>query len=143
MNQYSIHKHLSFISYNCQHADDVKLPYLNELFSECDFLFLQEHGLYKSQFDFFNKVSKGNVGMHGVSALDEREILKGRPHRGVMILWHLNVMCKVTPINTNFDSFCAVIVDLEGKSLLLVCVYMPCDDRCRDQNIREYIHVAY
>ena len=48
------------ISYNCSHADDTRLPLFKELFAKCDFLMLQEHGLHKCQFDWFNNIYDGN-----------------------------------------------------------------------------------
>ena len=60
---------LSCISYNYEHADDVRLPHMKELFKQCDFLLLQEHGLLKSQFEWFDKIDNG-VGKHGVSAMN-------------------------------------------------------------------------
>ena len=29
---------LSFGSFNCEHADDVRLPYLSQLFDDCDLI---------------------------------------------------------------------------------------------------------
>ena len=68
---------LTFASYNCQIANDAKLPHLRELFQNSDFLLLQEHGLYKNQFDWFNNVSD-SIAKHGVSAMDVNKILGGR-----------------------------------------------------------------
>ena len=137
----AVHKEskISLISYNCEHADDVRLPMLQELFDKCDFLLIQEHGLFKSQFDFFDKLSDNGVGRHGTSAMDEREIIRGRPYGGVAIVWHSNLQCKVTPIQNDSKRFCALHVNINSKTLLLICIYMPCDDRCRDQNARELV----
>ncbi len=65
-------------------ANDVRLPQLQELFKQCDVLFLQEHALYKSQFGWFDKLSNG-VGKHGVSAMDENRALHGCPNGGAAI----------------------------------------------------------
>ena len=132
-------RNLSFTSYNCQHADDVRLPHLRELFRECDFLLIQEHGLRQSDLDWFDKIddSRG-VCKHGVSAMDEGQILRGRPFGGVAIIWSHDLLCKVTAIPYDSKRFCAVKVDFGERSLLLVCTYMPCDDWCRNQNINEY-----
>ncbi len=61
---------LTCITFNCEHANGVRLPQLQEPFKQCDVLFLQEHALYKSQFRWFNKLSNV-IGKHGVSTLDE------------------------------------------------------------------------
>ena len=131
---------LSCISYNCNYANNVKLPFFKELFEQCDFLMLQEHGLYNSQFQWFDNIKNG-IGKHGLSAMDEGQLLRGRPHGGVVILWNPNLKCKVTPLKCNSPRFCAVIADFGNQKTLLICVYMPCDDRCLDQNIIEYIQL--
>ena len=64
---------LSLISYNCEYADKVRLPFLEMLFSQCDFLFIQEHGLCKSNLSLFHILGK-DVGVHGVSAMNEAQI---------------------------------------------------------------------
>ena len=88
-----VHK-LSIVSYNCQCANDPKLPFLRELYDKCDFLLLQEHGLFKSQFGWFDKIDEQNgVGKCGVSAMNEEILLTGRPHGGVhvAIIWKSNM----------------------------------------------------
>ena len=57
-----INQKLSFTSFNCEYADNVRLPYLKQLFNECDFLFVQEHGLYKSNLSWFHELGS-NVGV--------------------------------------------------------------------------------
>ena len=48
-------------------------------------------------------------------------------------------MCnKVTPIEVESKRVCAVRVDLGGSVVLLVCVYMPCDDRCIYGNLEHF-----
>ena len=69
---------LSLISYNCEYANNVRLPFMKELFSNCDFLFIQEHGLFKSRLSWFYNLGD-NVGIHGVSAKDECQLIHGRP----------------------------------------------------------------
>ncbi len=55
---------------------DSRLSFLKELYHKSDFLILQEHGLYKSQFGWFNKLGI-DVDKNGASAMDETKILKG------------------------------------------------------------------
>ena len=131
---------LSCISYNCSHADDTRLPLLRELFEKCDFLLLQEHGLHMSQFDWFENIYN-RIGKHGVSAMDEGQLLRGRPHGGVVILWNPDLKCKIKIVNYESKRMCAVIAEIGDEKLLLINVYMPCDDRCLDQNINEYVQV--
>ena len=129
---------LSIISYNTQCANDVKLPYLEQLFTSADFLLVQEHGLFRTQFDWFNKLQDG-IGKHGVSAMREEDFLKGRPFGGCAILWNRNSKLNIEPVELDSVRIAAVHITLDdGKLLLLCCVYMPCDDRCLNRNLEIY-----
>ena len=99
-----INNNLSLISYNCEHANNLRLPFLQDLFERCDFLLIQEHGLYQSKLSWFNAVGNKEgmpstkVGIHGVSAMDEGKPLRGRPNGGTAILWYESIAVRVTPV---------------------------------------------
>ena len=128
---------LTLISYNCEYADSARLSFLQKLFLQCDFLMLQEHGLYKTQFDWFYSIGD-NVSSHCVSAMDERQMLTGRPHGGVAIVWRSTINAKVIPVHFESSRTCAVTIECDNFKVLLVCVYMPCDDNRPNSNIIEY-----
>ncbi len=96
--------------------------------------------MYKSQFGWFDKIGNG-VGKHSVSAMNERKLLRGHPNGGAAIIWNKNLKTKVVPAEHESDRVCAVTVDVNDGKLLLICVYMPCDDRRANQNMLEYLHV--
>ena len=100
---------LTCITFNCEHANDTRLPHLLHLFTQCYFLFLQEHGLYKSQFGWFDKIDNG-VSKHEDSAMNENSLLRGRPNGGAVILWRKNINHKVVPGEYGSDRMCAVTV---------------------------------
>lgn len=87
----NIQDKLSIASYNCEYADGSWVDFLKEVFKSCDFLLIQEHRLYKSQFGWFNRLNDDGIGKHGVSAMNEHKLLSGRPHGGAAILWHNNI----------------------------------------------------
>ena len=132
-----VNKVISVISYNCEHADDIRLPFFHELFDMCDFLLLQEHALFQSKLPWLNAVGS-DVGIHGVSAMDENKPLRGRPHGGAVILWSGSIGGLVTPVPWDSKRFCAVIYNNGESKMLIVCVYMPCDDWRPDANVVEY-----
>ncbi len=39
---------LTCITYNCEYADHSRIDVIKSLYQQCDFLLLQEHGLYRS-----------------------------------------------------------------------------------------------
>ena len=122
-------KNLTLISYNCEHADEVRLPCLQGLFEKCDFLMLQEHGLYQSKLGWFSAVGKNigeqgvKVGIHGVSAMDESKPLRGRPNGDAVILWNVALDGQVTTVAWDSKRFCAVTYDTGNFSILIIYVY--------------------
>ena len=129
---------ISINSHNCGHASNFKLPLFNDLLEGCDFLLLQEHMLFKSKLIWFNSISS-DVGVHGVSAMDESKPLVGRPYGGVAILWRKSLVGQVVPVHWDSSRFCAVkYTNASNASILVICVYMPCDDWRPDGNIIEY-----
>ena len=130
-------ENLSLTSYNCEHADDIRLPFMKQIFSQCDFLFIQEHGLFKSSLSWFNALGD-DVCIHGVSAMDEGQLIRGRPHGGAAIMWRSTLGHHVSAISLDSKRMCAITVDVATEKLLIVCVYMPCDDGLNDHNVLEY-----
>ena len=120
---------LSLISYNCQHANDLSLPFLQELFDDCDFLLLQEHSLFQSKFSWFNEIGnragkdKIKVGIHGVSAMDDSMLLRGCPNGKAVILWNEALVGHVNPVPWESKRLCAVIYNTGENITLIICVY--------------------
>ena len=134
---------LTIVTFNCQCFNEAKVPFLSDLFNKCDILLLQEHGLYKTQFDLFDRLDGVNgVGKHGVSSMDERVLLSGRPHGGSVILWKYDLNLKVDPVECTSQRLSAILLTLlDGKQLLICCLYMPCDDRGQNKNLIEFEQV--
>ena len=77
----------------------------------------------------------------GVSGVDsKKDIIQGRPHGGVAILWHKSLYNKITVLITG-NKRCAISVNISDKqSVLIITVYMPCDSRSHSPD-EEYIDV--
>ena len=129
-------KTLCITSYNCEYANEIRLPFFQYLLEKSDFLLLQEHGLYKSKFDWFDRL--GDISYHGVSAMDEKVLLRGRPHGGAVILWKNSLKNKVTAVSVESTRLTAVTIETHAGNLLLLNVYMPCDDNQNRGNVVEY-----
>ena len=128
-------------SYNCKHFGgchyDLKKTFIQKLLSKTDFVCIQEHWLYDSQFHVFNNFQQGGqVSYHGKSAMDPTTIRVGRPHGGCVILWRDNIDYKVMPINTISTRLTAVQVTTKDKKVLLLFnIYLPCDNGVYDENV--------
>ena len=89
-------------SFNCKNFNNqFKQAYVGRLLQENDFLLIQEHWLYESQFHLFEELDqKTGVCVHGKSSMDPGILRQGRPYGGSAILWKSNIMFKVEPIAT-------------------------------------------
>ena len=134
---------LRFLSYNCKNFNNLcKLDFLRECFESHDFMFLQEHWLYKSEL-YKLSVLGSNVNVIGTSGMEEEACRLGRPYGGCAILWKAQLNCKATEIVCKSNRLCALKVDmLNGIRILLLNVYMPCDTGCYDGNYELYREVA-
>ena len=79
---------LKIITYNCKHfvTTGDKYKFMDNLFLDCDFLLLQEHWLYKSEFPKLLSLGS-STDMTAVSATDESIHRVGRPFGGCAIVW--------------------------------------------------------
>ena len=67
---------LKITSYNCNLFNDKKINFCKELFNNCDFLLLQEHGLFESNFNFLYNIDS-NIKYCSTSQMNENVILTG------------------------------------------------------------------
>ncbi len=81
--------------------------------------------------------------------MDDHVLLHGRPHGGCAIIYNNRLQCSVTPVSVDSKRCMAAIVTVNSCSLLLINVYMPCDQQTlhRDvmydevlNNINQIIH---
>ena len=128
-------------TYNCKNFDgNQKTMFMSKLFQDCDFLCVQEHHKYVSEFDKFDKLDeKRTVMKEGKSAMDASILRPGRKHGGTMILWKGDIKYKVTPVPTLSNRLCCVTIELSDTiEMLLFCVYMPCDERREGESLHLY-----
>ncbi len=127
----------SIASYNSQGSGVGRLPYIETLCSETDFVFIQEHWLFSEQLSRYSDTIPG-INVHGMSGMNESELLTGRPFGGCAILWKRSLTCQVTPVTVSSRRLCAVTVNMDSVTLLLCNVYMPGDTMNDQSNLEEY-----
>ena len=73
---------MSFASYICQGCSGVKGDYISQLYRKCDFVFLQEHGLYHNTLN--GLANCGDIEYHGTctSETNENSYRVGRRYGG-------------------------------------------------------------
>ena len=117
---------LTFASYNFNSLGVSRTEYIIQLMNKCDILLLQEHWQLENQLDNFSSIFTG-AHSHGVSEMNEQEILQGRPYGGVAFLWKESINCKIRPVKCNSNRLCAILVEQVDLSILIFNVYMPTD----------------
>ncbi len=127
---------MKIMSFNCKHFYDsgLQFDFINKYISECDFLFLQVHCLYKSQFCDMALLG-GGMGVEAKSVMDETVFKEGRKYVDCAILWKPNVKGKVVPVACQSNRLCGILVNLlNNVTLLILNAYIPCDHRFRDHH---------
>ena len=105
--------------------------------TDCDFLLLQEHWLYKSEFPKLLFLGS-STDMTAVSAMDESIHRVGRPFGGCAIVWRASITGQITKIDSDCNRLCAIMYTCNNTSILLLNCYMPCDNSTDDT---EYIDI--
>ena len=128
---------LSICSYNSQGLGDGRIQYIDKLCEQHDIVLVQETWLLKDNLSVISDKVNNMCG-HGVSAVDDAQLLVGRPHGGCSILWKRSLILQAVPVaNIESKRLCAMNFRLpSGISLLVVNAYMPCDSIVA--NIEEY-----
>ena len=74
---------VNIASYNCRGFNDLKVSFINRLFSFNQFLCLQEHWLRESEFSLLNScMSNHSISCHACSGMADLELLIGCPYGG-------------------------------------------------------------
>ncbi len=119
---------LRICTFNCEGNNILKFEYVKELLSKCDVLFLQEFWLLNNALHKLDALSDDFdvFAMSGVPA--NCEIITGRPYGGCAVFCRktLGMQLQRIACNSNRISVCKGVLP-RGTSVLLCCVYLPCD----------------
>ena len=125
---------LSIATYNTHGHGPDRIAYINKLLERNHIIFIQEHWLFDSSISRLeNQLSQAHV--HGVSGMDEHELILGRPYGGVAIIWRKTLKCAITPIPLASRRLCAAMISVNGLNIMLFNVYMPCDTQHDQGNL--------
>ena len=128
---------LKLTSFICAGFKYRNFSYLKEIFKRCDIILLQETWLYNFKYSEFINILP-NCQYHAISTMDESKVRRvGRPYGGCAILWHRNLALTITPVKSMSARICSVQVKSNLFSLVIINVYMPCDDN-KDNNVCMY-----
>ncbi len=133
---------LKLTSYNCKNFSNSgpKFEFINKFNAECDFVFLQEHWLYESEFGKLSEIN-GDSGVVATSAMDESVERLGRAYGGCAFIWNLNIKGKIIKVDINNNCLCGVKFILNGMLFVMLNEYMPCDRRIEDPEYMDLMNM--
>ena len=94
---------------------------------------MSEHWLYEPEFYKLSSLGR-SAGVVATSAMDQHKQRVGRPYGGTAIVWHSSIKGKVEKIDCDNNRLCAALYTTDNMTMLLVNVYMPCDNNCHDDD---------
>ena len=129
---------LKCITYNCKGLKYRNYMYINKLYDKNDILFLQEHWLFPSEFKIINDIIP-EADFHFVSAMNDNDLLSGRPYGGVGIIFKKNKNILFKPIVTQSKRICALDCVVNDNKFLLLSIYMPCNTPDKNDEFNEVL----
>ena len=137
---------MSNVTYNCHGFKFTKTLYINNILTNCDVLFIQDHWLSSSQLSQIDHINYPNFLCHAVSGFDNSEVLSGRPYGGCAILWRSDMVSRVDTITTNSRRACAIKMSTDQWTILFITVHMAYEDGedqtedfCMQLSVIEYV----
>ena len=114
---------LRFVSFNCNGAMS-KLNIIRDICDNSDIVFLQETWAMPNELNEFDSISRYH-NSHAISAVDPGQLLCGRPHGGLCILWRKDIdhLCRVITFDDN--RLLGLMVDLPGYPVPVINAYLP------------------
>ena len=117
---------LKFASFNCKGLKYRNYMYINKLYNDHDIIFLQEHWLFPSEFKKINNIIP-EADFHFVSAMNDEDLLSGRPYGGVGVIFKKSKKFIFRPIVTQSKRICALECIINDNKFLFFSIYMPCN----------------
>jgi exonuclease III len=124
---------LTICTFNCEgfsRSCHYMSTYLNN--AKCDILCLQETWLLDTNIDKLSQIHDDYLAV-GKSGIDAScDIIMGRPSGGVAILYKKSLAKDVTLLDIPSRRACAIKLCTDnGYNIIVICVYMPCDNFSR------------
>jgi exonuclease III len=100
---------------------------------ELDIICLQETWLAKQDLWVLNSLSSNFSGTGCTSTNYEDGFIHGHPPGGVAIMWKNSISSAISIIDSMFSWLCAIRLDVNQKSHIITCVYLPYEKRDNEE----------
>ena len=141
MSHTSKNNRLRLVSFNSTGLGESRLCYIRDMLQHghIDILLLQETWLMNTNIHKLGTIHKDYL-YHGTSAVDESQLLKGRPYGGTAILWRKEFAdCVKTLDIPGTKRVSAISVQCSDKTLIICSCYMPGDNYHKTQVSEEFL----
>ena len=128
-------------SFNC-HSFRNNMNVVKDLLLNNDIVLLQKLMMYEYDIGLIEQLDPNFICNIVVQDKLDRGIIRGRPSRGVAILYHKKLVPFIENIKVN-DRINGIILNHDNQSTLLLNVYMPYDAQTVDSldNYRNYLAI--
>ena len=129
---------LKIATFNC-FSIRKRIDIVRELFSTNDIVMLQEILLSADDLNIAQKLNPNFLSCH-VPSYDPSVLgLNGRLSGGLSIFWNNSLNSFIKPINCS-DNILGVRFSYNNISILIINIYLPCDDKTTD-SLLKYRHI--
>ena len=131
---------LNLLSFNCSGLNHSN-QYIIELVSETeyDIMCLQETWLLNENMHRLGDINN-DYPFTGISGVDSgADVLRGRPHGGVGILWKKTMDGSISVLKTEHKRLSAIKLVISDFIVLILTVYMPCDNQSQTSGNEAFV----
>ena len=123
-------------TFNCRGLKS-SVPEIINISKECDILLLQETWLLDFELPLLSNLCDGFYGK-GISNIDSScDVLRGRPHGGLAVLWKESISSKCNIVEMDDPRLMCIEYEMcNGQSLYIINVYLP---YCVEGNHDDYL----
>lgn len=116
-------------TYNSNGLAPDRVETIKTLCETHDIVLIQEHWLLPNNTDIMQKHVDKTHNSYCISAVDNSTLLVGRPYGGCAILSRREMKLDISPQPCNNKRLYPMIISSEYFKILLVCIYMPTDQK--------------
>ena len=132
---------ITVTSFNCKGFKERNDDFIKLIFDKSVILLLQETWLYTFEHEKIGQIMGNDALYFAKSAMQDTDIGRlGRPFGGCAVVCRSHINMSITPLETQSNRLCAVHLKNSINSIILISVYMPCNDGSV-MSFNEYIDV--
>ena len=138
----NVEKSLTFFTWNMRANFSISKPYLAKYAYGCDFVCLNDHGLYESElykvedlYSDYTCLAKSSKHLQAINLGNKRGI------GGCALLWKKSLDCSIKPLpGKGTDRICVVQLTIDSREYFIIGVYLP-HQNCKIDNFKYELNI--